>query len=153
MFGERYRVRGKYCQKKRVVFWKIIFFWYRGDVSARDTHVRCARRIALLCVASLFGMFCVLSFLSCCRFPWGEYVMALSSVPLPPVHVPKNLLKRLQSLASTEEVTLEALVLKACRDFVEREEEFQRLQDTLDSEKDIRVTVRVPVQEDASSPS
>ena len=79
--------------------------------------------------------------------------MALPSVPLPPVYVPKNLLKRLQSLASTEEVTLEALVLKACQDFVEREEEFQRLQDTLDSEKDIRVTVRVPVQEDASSPS
>lgn len=79
--------------------------------------------------------------------------MALPSVLLPPVRISKNLLKRLQSLASAEGGSLETLVLKACEDFAEREEEFQRLQDTLDSERDICVTVRVPAQEDASSPS
>ncbi|NKD44894.1 hypothetical protein HEQ62_09285 [Haematospirillum jordaniae] len=68
----------------------------------------------------------------------------MKTAPALMINLSEDLYLRLQALAEAGQCQLEELVFRACEDFVEREEEFLQVRDTLESGQDIRVTVCVP---------
>ncbi len=68
----------------------------------------------------------------------------MSTAPALTLNLSEDLFLRLHALADASGCSLEELVFRACEDFVEREEEFLQVRDSLESGQDIRVTVCVP---------
>lgn len=73
--------------------------------------------------------------------PGETVIMSTAALTL---NLSEDLFLRLRALADAGNCSLEELVFRACEDFVEREEEFLQVRDSLESGQDIRVTVCVP---------